>query len=48
MYSRVEVGVIRDIRKTLGFTRQEVNAAKKELGVITENCGDGRWFWSLP
>lgn len=52
-YGRVEVGIIRDVRKTLGFTRAEVNSAKRELGVIVENDSNGfqsagRWFWRLP
>lgn len=52
-HGRVEVGIIRDVRKTLGFSRAEVNSAKRELGVVVENDSNGfqnagRWFWRLP
>lgn len=50
---RVEVSVIREMRKRLGYTRAELSAAKNNLGVQVENDANGvqeagRWFWSLP
>ncbi len=52
-HKSVDVNVIRDVRKTLGFTRAEINEAKKALGVVVENDSNGfqsagRWFWRLP
>lgn len=45
---RQSVSLLTDIgRKQYRLTRMELKAAKKELGVISENIG-GVQYWSLP
>lgn len=45
---------IRSERKKAGFTKNEVSAAKKSLGVISFNDANlqdraaQNWFWQLP
>lgn len=50
---KVEVDVIRKLRKTMGFTKADIARAKEELGVIVENNANGfqsatKWYWHLP
>lgn len=50
---RVEVCVIRKMRKVLGFSKAEIAQAKNKLGVIVENNANAfqsacRWYWRLP
>lgn len=48
------VSSIRIAAKENGFTRRQVSAAKKELGLITLNDWDAKgesasnWWWRLP
>lgn len=50
---KVEVGVIRKMRKILGFTKADISQAKEELGIIVENNANAfqsatKWYWRLP
>lgn len=50
---KVEVEVIRKLRKTMGFTKSDMAKAKEKLGVIVENNANGfqsatKWYWRLP
>lgn len=50
---RVEVSVIRKMRKALGFSKTEIAQAKSKLGVVVENNANAfqsaeRWYWRLP
>lgn len=53
MNGKVEVGVIRKLRKTMGYTKSDISRAKEVLGVIVENNANGfqsatKWYWHLP
>lgn len=42
------VSLLTDIgRKQHRLTRAELKAARKELGLVSEQI-DGAWYWSLP
>lgn len=53
MNGKIEVSVIRKLRKTMGFTKADISHAKEELGVIVENNANAvqsatKWYWRLP
>ena len=53
MNGKVEVGVIRKLRKTMGYTKSDISRAKEVLGVIVENKANAlqsatKWYWRLP